>query len=192
LGHFHNCLNYHSDFGYDLKDILHLHLGFLMETAMTKLRALLAGVVIAALAFVGGLWAQQLASFTLTGNEVIVAAIGGPGGPSIFVPVGELRNATGLKTFSGSGAQTYQMLPSDSTLFWIGTAPTTWTITTPVTPYDGQILQLATDTTLTTLVTLTPATGQTLQAAFSSQTVTAGTSLEWMYVLATTKWQRIR
>jgi hypothetical protein len=158
---------------------------------MTSLRkSLLAGAVIAALA--GGALAQQIISFALTGNEVVVAAIGGPGGPSIFVPVGELRNATGMKTFSGSGAQTYQMLPSDSTLFWIGTAPTTWTITTPLTPYDGQILQIATDTTLTSMVTLTPATGQSLQATFSAQTVTAGTSLEWMYVLSTTKWQRIR
>src|SRR5258705_2621855 len=72
--------------------------------AMTKLRALLAGAVIAALGLISGLYAQQLISFTLTGNEVIVAATGGPGGPSIFIPVGELRNATGLKTFSGSGA----------------------------------------------------------------------------------------
>src|SRR5229473_4367960 len=159
---------------------------------MTKLRALLAGMVIAALAFIGGVWAQQLSSPNLTGNEVLVGAVGGPGGPSLFIPVGELRNATGMKTFSGSGAQTYQMLPSDSTLFWIGAAPTTWTITTPVAPYDGQILQLATDTTLTTIVTLTAATGQSLQAAFSSQTVTAGTSLEWQYTIATTKWQRIR
>src|SRR5882762_11516245 len=117
---------------------------------MTKLRALLAWVVIATFAFAGGLWAQQLISATLTGNEVIVAAAGGPGGSSFFVPVSELRNASALKTFSGSGAQTYQMLPTDSTLFWISTAPTTWTITTPVAPYDGQILQIATDTTLTT------------------------------------------
>src|SRR5229473_3317320 len=159
---------------------------------MTKLRTLLAGAVIAALGLIGGLYAQQLISFTLTGNEVVVAATGGPGGPSIFIPVGELRNATGLKTFSGSGAQAYQMLPSDSTLFWIGAAPANWTVTTPLSPYDGQILQLATDTTLTSLVTLTPATGQTLQATFNSQTLTAGTSLEWMYVLATTKWQRLR
>jgi len=164
----------------------------LMEMTMTKLRALLAGAVIAVLGLIGGLYAQQLISTTLTGNEVVVAAIGGPGGPSVFVPTGQLRNAAGMKTFSGSGAQTYQMLPSDSTLFWIGTAPTTWTITTPVAPYDGQILQLATDTTLTTMVTLTAATGQSLQAAFSSQTLTAGTSLEWQYVIATTKWQRIR
>lgn len=161
---------------------------------MKLFRTLLVGAVLALAVACPAIysWAQQLISPILTGNEVIVAAVGGPGGPSIFIPVGELRNATGMKTFSGSGAQVYQMLPSDSTLFWIGTAPTTWTITTPVSPYDGQILQIATDTTLTSMVTVTPATGQTLQAAFSAQTVTAGTSLEWVYVIATTKWQRLR
>lgn len=161
---------------------------------MKFLRTLLVGAAIALAVASPAIysWAQQLYSPTLTGNEVVVGEIGGPGGTSIFIPTSELRNATGMKTFSGSGAQTYQMLPSDSTLFWIGTAPTTWTITTPVAPYDGQILQIATDTTLTSMVTLTPASGQTLQAAFSAQTVTAGTSLEWIYVLATTKWQRLR
>jgi len=37
-----------------------------------------------------------------------------------------------MKTFSGAGVGSD--LPNaafDSTLFWIGTAPTTWTITTP-------------------------------------------------------------
>ena len=161
---------------------------------LTKLRALLVGALIALAVASPAIysWAQQIISPTLTGNEVIVAAVGGPGGPSIFVPVGELRNATGMKTFSGAGAQTYQMLGSDSTLFWVGAAPTTWTITTPVAPYDGQILQIATDTTLTTMVTVTPATGQTLQAAFSAQTVTSGTSIEWVYTIGTTKWQRLR
>jgi len=161
---------------------------------MTKLRTLLAGALLALAVASPGIyaWAQQLISNTLTGNEVIVGAVGGPGGSSIFIPVGELRNATGMKTFSGAGTPTYQMLPSDSTLFWVGAAPTSWTITTPVAPYDGQILQIATDTTLTSMVTLTPASGQTLQAAFSAQTVTAGTSLEWIYTIATTKWQRLR
>ncbi len=161
---------------------------------MTKLRALLAGAFIALAVASPALysWAQQLASTTLTGNEVVVAATGGPGGSSIFVPIGELRNATAMKPFSGSGVQTYQMLPSDSTLFWIGTAPTSWTITTPTAPYDGQILQLATDTTLTGNVTVTPATGQTLQTVFSSQTLTPGTSVEWVYTIGTTKWQRLR
>jgi hypothetical protein len=150
---------------------------------------LLAGALVALAGFAIG---QQLTSQTLTGNEVVVAAVGGPGGPSIFVPVSELRNAPAMRTFSGSGAFTTQALTTDYTLFWIGTAPTTWTITTPVTPWDGQVLQLATDTTLTTLVTLTANTGQTLQAAFANQTLTAGTNLIWQFVAATSKWQRIK
>lgn len=154
-------------------------------------RYLLAGAAALALIGVGYVAGQQLSSQTLTGNEVVLAQVG-IGGTGFFVPISQVRNASGIHTFSGAGAQTYQMLPTDSTLFWIGAAPTTWTITTPALPWDGQIFQLATDTTLTTLVTVTPNTGQTLQAAFSAQTVTAGTSIEWMFVAATSKWQRIR
>lgn len=159
---------------------------------MTKLRALLAGVVIASLACVGGIWAQQLISLTLTGNEVIVAAVGGPGGPSIFIPVSEIRNATALKLFSGAGTQTYTATNNDSTLYWVGAAPTTWTVTTPAAPYDGEIITLASDTTLTTLVTLTANTGQSLNTTYASQTITAKTSVEFQYSLTTTKWYEMR
>src|SRR5713226_6592182 len=66
---------------------------------MTKFRALLAGMIIAVLAFIGGLYAQVgIISTVLTGNEVGVFAVGGPGGPSLFIPVAELRNATGYAT----------------------------------------------------------------------------------------------
>lgn len=157
---------------------------------MTKLRWLLAGAVIAALA--GVAIAQQITSVTLTGNEVVTGAQGGPGGSSLFIPVSQLRNASALRTFSGSGAQTYTALTTDSVLYWVGTAPTTWTVTTPATPWDGQILQLATDTTLTTLVTLTANTGQTLDTAYTSQTLTAKTSVEFMYSSSTTKWYQMR
>lgn len=158
---------------------------------MTRIRTLLAGTALA-LALAGGVFAQQLISFTLTGNESIVAAIGGPGGSSIFVPVSELRNATALKLFSGSGAQTYTATNNDSTLFWVSTAPTTWTITTPVTPYDGELLTISTDTTLTTRVTLTANTGQTLNTTYTSQTITPPASVEFQYSLATTKWYQMR
>jgi hypothetical protein len=145
-----------------------------------------------ALVLVGLAYAQQLTFQTLSGNETLTASLGGPQGTSFFIPISQLRNANGIRTFSGSGAFTTQATTNDSTLFWIGAAPTTWTITTPVTPWDGQILTLATDTTLTTMVTLTAATGQTLQAAFSAQTLTAGTPLRWQFVAATLKWQRIQ
>ena len=161
---------------------------------MTKLRALLVGALIALATASPAIysWAQQITSTTLTGNEVGVFAIGGPGGPSLFVPVSQLRNASALKTFSGSGAQTYTALPTDSVLYWVGTAPTTWTITTPANPVDGEIIQIATDTTLTTRVTLTANTGQTLNTALSSATISANTSVEYMYSLATTKWYQLR
>lgn len=157
-----------------------------------KLRkALLAGAAVAALACVAAI-AQQLSSNTLTGNEVAVFSVGGPQGTSVFVPVSQLRNATALKTFSGSGAQTYTAQPTDSTLYWTSTAPTSWTITTPANPVDGEIIQLGTDTTLTSMVTLTANTGQTLNSTYTSQTLTAKTSVEFQYSLATTKWYELR
>ena len=158
---------------------------------MTKLRAFLAGAVIAALAVIGSLWAEG-GSQTLTGNEVVQFAIGGPGGSIVVVPVSQLRNATGQKLFSGAGAQTYTALTTDSLLYWVGTAPTTWTITTPVTPWDGQMIQIGTDTTLTTLVTLTANTGQSLDTTFTSQTINAKTSVEFIYNLSQTKWYQVR
>ena len=153
-------------------------------------KALLAGSALALLA-AGIAIGQQITSTTLTGNEVIVAAIGGPGGSSLFVPISEMRNATALKLFSGAGTPTYTATTNDSTLYWVGAAPTSWTITTPATPWDGEILQIGTDTTLTTMVTLTANTGQTLSSTFSSQTVTANTAVEWQYNLANTSWKRI-
>lgn len=144
------------------------------------------------LAFGAGAIAQQtLSSPTLSGNEVVEGSAG-VGGGSFFIPVSQLRNATALKLFSGAGAQTYTALPTDSTLYWVGTAPTTWTITTPAQPVDGEILTIATDTTLTTLVTVTANTGQTLNAAYTSQTISAGASVEFQYSLATLKWYRMR
>jgi hypothetical protein len=157
---------------------------------MTKLRALLLGAL-AALGCGYAIAQVTLTSPTLTGNEIWQVGQG-IGGQSFFVTSGQIRNSPAMKTFSGAGAQTYQMVGADSTLFWVGTAPTTWTITTPLIPWDGQRITLATDTTLTTLVTLTPATGQTLQAAFAAQTVTAGTPVVWQYTIGTTKWQRIQ
>jgi hypothetical protein len=143
-----------------------------------------------------GLWAQsQTTIVNLTGNEVIEAAYGtgGPGGTGFFTTVYALRNATGFKPFVGlTGVQTYQALVTDSTLYWVGTAPTSWTITTPASPVDGEILTIATDTTLTSLVTLTANTGQSLNSTFSSQTISAKSSVEFQYSKTTTKWYELR
>ena len=142
------------------------------------------------------LWAQTSTFIlNLTGNEIIEASYGsgGPGGTGFNTTIYALRNATGMKTFSSlTGVQTYQALVTDSTLYWVGTAPTSWTITTPAKPVDGEILTIATDTTLTSMVTLTANTGQSLNSSYSSQTLTAKTSVEFQYSLATTTWYELR
>ena len=136
------------------------------------------------LAFFGTAWAENTVgpSAQILCNKVANVAIGpttatqivaGVAGQSIFI--------CGYQVTTNSTAGTFT--------FIFGTGST---CTTPTAPYDGQILQLATDTTLTGNVTVTPATGQTLQTVFSSQTLTPGTSVEWVYTIGTTKWQRLR
>jgi hypothetical protein len=125
-------------------------------------------------------------------SNAVVRVAQGPGGSDDWASPQQLASGAGLVTASGSGAITYTMRNQDSTYYWTGTAPTTVTITTPAAPNDGQILTIATDTTLTTMVTLTANTGQTLNAAYTNQTLSAGTSVEWQYSAATAKWYKVR
>jgi hypothetical protein len=157
---------------------------------MTKLRALLAGAALAALA--GYAIAQTVAQINVTGNECWNAGQG-PGGPSNFLCLNLVRNGTALSLVSGSGTATTVMTTAQSSLFWVGTAPTTWAITLPTPAFDGEIASIGSDTTLTTLVTVTPASGQTMDGTYNSQTLTApGGSAEFQFSFGTLKWYRIR
>jgi hypothetical protein len=128
---------------------------------------------------------------TLSGNEVVRAAQGA-GGPDDWLPINVIRAGGGMLVVSGAGGVTTPTTAQNSTLMWSGAAPTTWTVTTPAAPVDGQILSLGTDTTLTTMVTITPTGTQTLSSAFSAQTITAATSVEYQYSLTANKWFRLR
>jgi len=161
---------------------------------MRKTATLVAGVALATLA-AGWLWAQPVVQNTFTGNECW--SVGqGPGGPSSFVCGSGFRNGTGLQIVTGSGAATTAATANFSLYQWHSTAPTTWALTLPNPANDGQIVQLATDTTLTTLVTVTALTSpqnQTLSAAYASQTITANTSgPAWVYSLSLSQWTRIK
>lgn len=152
--------------------------------------SLLAGAAVLALA--STVFAQSIGTNPLTGNECWNAGQG-PGGPAVgYVCANVMRDGAALRVFSGSGAQTYTATTQDSTLYWTSTAPTTWTITTPPSPSNGQILTIGTDTLLTSLVTLTANTGQTINTAFSSGTINAASSIAYQYSTSTTKWYRIR
>lgn len=156
-----------------------------------NLKKLLLGAVAGAL-FASSAYAQTIGQTTLSGNECWNAGQGPGGGTTGFVCSSLVRNTRAFSVYSGSGAQTVTATNLQSTLYWTGTAPTTWTITTPTIPYDGQLLQISSDTTLTSLVTLTANTGQTLNVAFTSGTVTASTSVLYQYSQATTKWYRLQ
>ena len=153
-------------------------------------RATLVGAVIA-LAFAGGLAAQQLASRTLTGNEVVVAAIGGPGGPSQFVPIAEFRNAQGVTTTSATtGTVT---MPITSATLISTAASVSVTVNLPATPYDGQIFEWVNGSAgAFTAGTVAVTDGSTIQGSSAAGTLAAAASIEFRYVQSTNTWYKIR
>lgn len=154
---------------------------------MRKVHALLAGAVLFALAF--GAYAQVVQN-QISGNEVWRAAQG-PGGPESFISIDSVRGSEPIATKSGSGAATSTAVPG--TLCWVGTAPTTWTVTLPAAPVNGAYVRLCSDTTLTTMVTVTAGSGDTLTAAFAAQTLTANASFpQWQYYAPTKIWYRVQ
>lgn len=103
-----------------------------------------------------------------------------------------LAQNAGIRTTSGSGAAV-SVLTQPGTYVWTGTAPTTWAVTLPPNPTNGDAVHITTDTTLTTMVTVTAATGDTLAAAISNITLTANTTVAgWRFYSPTRTWYRIQ
>lgn len=102
-----------------------------------------------------------------------------------------LAQNAAIRTLSGTGAMV--TTAPVGLLVWVGTAPTTWAVTLPSAPNNGDAVHLTTDTTLTTLVTVTAASGDTLVASFASQTLTANTTIVgWRYYAPSRTWYRIQ
>lgn len=153
-------------------------------------RLTIAGALVA-LAFAGGVVAQQLASRTLTGNEVIVAALGGPGGSSQFVPVAQLRNAQGVAT---TALTTGTLVTTTLTATLVSTAASvSLTVDLPPLPYDGEVFEWVNGASgAFTAGTIAQTDGSTIQGSTAASTLAAGGSIEFRYVLATNTWYRMR
>lgn len=148
------------------------------------------GLVVAFLS--GVAIAQQVTQNAISGNECWNAGQG-PGGPSQFLCINQVRNgAAFLVVPSVTGNPTTTLTQANSTVYWVGTAPTTWTVNLPVPAFDGEIVSVGTDTTLTSMVTVVAGTGQSLNSTFSNQTISAKTSVEFQYSAGTTKWYELR
>lgn len=154
-----------------------------------RIKLLLGGAALAA-ALASAVWAQTVVQTSITGNEVWQVGQG-PGGPGAFIGINTVRGSTNIVGKSGSGSATSTGIAG--TTVWVGTAPTTWTITLPSAPANGTISRYTTDTTLTTMVTVQAGSGDTMSGTFSSQTLTANTTVvAWQYLASTKIWYRIQ
>src|SRR5215475_8550446 len=137
--------------------------------------------------------AQPVATLALTGNEVIVAAIGGPGGPSTFVPVFALRGACNYQAIATGATVNTTVAQGTCKLIATG-AITTWNITLPTAPYDGQLIAVACPGGTATTVAVTYTPGSLSGTAFTTCT-SGGVSpngAEWLYTASNTTWNRIQ
>lgn len=105
---------------------------------------------------VGVAIAQVPATFNLTGNEIVRAALPG-GGSDIAVPVYVLRNAMS-HTLVATGTTVSTTVPATSGVVLATGAITTWNVLLPTVPYSGQIVIIGcpggTVSTLTITATL--------------------------------------
>jgi hypothetical protein len=157
-------------------------------------KALAGAAVLAALA-TAAVIGQPLTPTTLTGNEAIVAATGGPGGPSTFVTVNQLRNATGYVATATCCATV--TIPNTVSRFIITAQPAAGTLSLPASPvFDGSIIEVINGTAsafATNAVTVNPNTGQTLVGGnITITTLGAGASIEVTYSLSNNTWYRVR
>lgn len=161
---------------------------------MTKLRALLAGVALAALALTGVVWAQTTTIVqNLTGNELLTVqnGVGGPGGSSFFTTVPAMRNATGYIAVA-TGGTVNTTIPTTASRAIATGAITTWNITFPTAPFDGQMIQVSCPGgTATVAMTATLPSGVVIVGtAFTTCTTGGAATAEWIYSVAANTWYR--
>ena len=159
---------------------------------MTKLKLFLSGAVIAALAGTV-LWAQPLANRNLSGNEVIVAAQGGPGGPSIFIPSSQLRGGSNPVTTASTTGTLSPALTNTTGLLVSTAASASLTVQLPPTPWDGQAFVWVNGSAgAFTAGTVATTDGSTIVGSTAAGTLAAGASIQYVYVLATNSWYKAR
>lgn len=162
---------------------------------MFNYRVLATGAVSGA-ALVSGIWllvAQPLMPTSWSGNELVQAVVGGPGGTGTLINIAQLRNATAATLIATTNV-TVNANNLQNRLMFTGAA-TTFAVNAPPNPNDGEMIEIvnASGTAFTGTITFTAAAGQTLVPASGAVTnLAASSSAEWQYVASTTTWYRLR
>lgn len=138
-------------------------------------------------------WAQPVQITSITGLEAMLLQQGGPGGTGFYTPAYVMRNSFNTQLVATGATVNTTVLPQTGKLIATG-AITTWNITMPTTPYDGETVAVscAGGTATTVAVTYTPGT---LSGTAFTTCVAGGVSpngAEWIYSLANTTWYRIQ
>lgn len=168
---------------------------------MRKLRALLVGAALSALAIIG-IAVAQTGVFTaaITGNETWSVG-NGAGGPSYFMSLNQARNTTGYQLLAAASGTVAPTAAVNSLLVNAQPANST-TINTPISSptallSDGQLFQVCNVSNaawVTNTVTLAASTGQSFATGVTTNltTLAARTCIELQYVLSTTTWYQVR
>jgi hypothetical protein len=152
------------------------------------------GAVIPALALGCLALAQPLANRNLSGNEVIVAAQGGPGGPSIFVPTSQLRGGSNPTTTATTSGTLSTITNTTGLLISTAAAGGAMIVNLPANPYDGQAFVWVNGAAgaFTTGNTVATTDGSTIVGSNATGALAAGASVQYVYVLATNSWYKAR
>lgn len=103
---------------------------------MYRSRKWLAGIGALALLSAGAVMAQTIATFNLSGQEVVLGQLG-PGGGSIYIPDYVLRSGANHQLVAAGTTVTTQVKPETEEVLATG-AITTWNLNLPTAPYLGQ------------------------------------------------------
>jgi len=161
---------------------------------MRKLWYWLGGAAIAALT--GLAIAQPVVTQNLSGNEGVLFQTGGPGGTSGITTVYVLRNGTGYQTQATGGTVNTTVANTVAKLVATG-AITTWNITLPTVPFDGQMVEVACPGGTATTVAMSasaPAGVTIVGTAFTACTAggAAANTAEWIYSTSANAWYRVQ
>lgn len=156
-----------------------------------KLKWLLGGALALALGAVAV--AQTIATFNLTGSEVILGQLG-PGGGAIYIPSYVLRSGAN-HTLVATGTTVTTNVPAAAEEVLATGAITTWNVFLPTSPYTGQkvVINCPGGTISTLVISATSPSGVALVGT-NPTSCTSGGALSngsgWTWSTSAKKWYR--
>ena len=152
-----------------------------------------AGAVIPALALGCYAFAQPIVPRTLSGNEVVNGSLG-PGGSSIVIAMPQLRGAATPTTTATTSGTLSTLTNATSLLISTTAAGGAMTVNLPASPFDGQSFTWSNGSAgaFTTGNVVATTDGSTIVGSTATGALALGASIQFVYVVATNSWYKVR